>query len=120
MRSMGSGPAIEALRHVDVVIASQGRCLLQSGTERGYSKRSQTVDNDWDSRSAPVSRMSNMKGKVRKDIDKGIEDVQKGVRSGVKDVQKGVRSGVKDVQKGARDVGKKIDKEVKKVQKKLK
>ena len=56
-----------------------------------------------------VLRMNSMKGKVRTDIDKGIEDVQKGVRSGIKEVQK-----------GARDVGQGIDKEVKKVQKKLK
>ena len=55
------------------------------------------------------SKVEDMKGKVRKDIDKGIADVQKTVRGGVKEVQK-----------GARDVGKSIDKEVKKVQKKLK
>jgi hypothetical protein len=50
-----------------------------------------------------------MKEKTKRDIDKGIADVQKGVRSGIKDVQK-----------GARDVGTAIDKEVKKVQKKMK
>ena len=61
--------------------------------------------NDWDINDSPVSKVNNLKREVKKDIDKGIEDVQKGVRSGVKSVQK-----------GARDVGKAIDKEVKKIQ----
>jgi len=56
-----------------------------------------------------VFKVNDMKEKTKKEIDKGIADVQKGVRSGVKDIQK-----------GARDVGEAIDKEVKKVQKKLK
>lgn len=57
----------------------------------------------------PILRVIDMKQKTKKDIDKGI-----------KDLQTGVRTGVKDVQKAARDVGGAIDKEVKKAQKKMK
>ena len=48
-----------------------------------------------------------MTGAVKKDIDKGIEDIQKGVREGIKDIQK-----------GAENVGKTIDREVKRYRRK--
>ena len=47
-------------------------------------------------------------------------DAKKNLDKGIVDIQKGVRKGVRDIQNGARDIGNAVDKEVKKVQKKNK